>query len=135
MAKASELDLVEVSSNSDPSVCRIMDFGKYRYEQKRRSKEGKKKQHVIQVKEITMRPRIGEHDYLFKSRNIHKFLEEGNKVKVTMSFRGREIINKEQANKILKRLGDEFNEVGTIEIPPKWEGKNMVMILASSIKK
>lgn len=132
MEKATEsgLDLVEVSPESSPPVCRIMDYGKYLYEQKKRTKESKKRQQITHLKEIKMRPKISEHDYQFKTRHIQRFLEAGDKVKVTIMFRGREMAHKELGKRILDRVAEDLSEIGMVERRPAMEGKNMIMVLA-----
>lgn len=132
LVKASEagLDLVEVAPESSPPVCRIMDYGKYLYEQKKRGKESKKRQRVTHLKEIKMRPKISEHDYQFKTRHAQRFLEAGDKAKITMMFRGREMAHIELGRRILDRLAEDLAEISVIERSPTQEGKNMVMILA-----
>ncbi len=129
-----ELDLVEIVPDSNLPVCKIMDYGKYRYEQKRKERDKKKKQKVFHVKEIKMRPRIEEHDYQFKTKHAHKFLESGDKVKIIMAFRGREMVHTEFGQKTLDRLAEDLKEIATIEILPRLEGKQMVMILAPAKK-
>lgn len=132
LVKASEagLDLVEVAPESSPPVCRIMDYGKYLYEQKKRGKESKKRQRVTHLKEIKMRPKISEHDYQFKTRHAQRFLEAGDKAKITMMFRGREMAHIELGRRILDRLAEDLAEISVVERSPTQEGKNMVMILA-----
>ncbi len=124
------LDLVEVASNSDPPVCRIMDFGKYKYEQSKKLQESKKKATVILVKEVKIRPKTEEHDYQFKLRNIRKFLGQKNKTKVSLMFRGREIAYANLARGLLERIAQDVEDVGVVEQMPKLEGRNMIMILA-----
>jgi len=137
LANANErgLDLVEVSPNSKPPVCRIMDFGKYKYQQKKRLQDARKKQSIVQIKEVKLRPKIEEHDFQFKLRHIERFLGEGNKAKITIIFRGREIAHKELGRAILDRLAVETKELGTIDIGPKQEGRNLVMVLSPIHKK
>lgn len=130
MAQEKELDLVEVSANAKPPVCRIMDYGKYRYEQSKREKEARKKQKIISVKEIKLRPNIEDHDLQTKSKNISKFLKEGDKVKVTMMFRGREMAHAELGKQLLDKVAVDMQEIANIERQPKIEGRNMIMILA-----
>jgi len=113
-----------------PPVCRIMDFGKFKYEMSKRDREARKKQRVVSVKEIKMRPNIEEHDFQVKARNISRFLTDGDKVKVTLVFRGREIIHPHIGEKLLQRLSEEVANVAVVERLPKLEGRNMVMILA-----
>lgn len=124
------LDLVEVAPEANPPVCRIMDYGKYRYEQSKKAKDAKKKQNIIQVKEIKMRPKTDEHDLEFKTRHIEKFLKEGNKAKVTMIFRGRELVHTNLGKKLLDKLAEDLKDAAVVEQMPRLEGKNMVMILA-----
>ena len=124
------LDLVEVAPDANPPVCRIMDYGKYRYEQSKKAKEARKKQTVIQIKEVKMRPKTDEHDLQFKTRHIEKFLKEGNKAKVTMIFRGREVMHTNLGRKLLDQLAQELKECAIIEQMPCLAGKSMVMILA-----
>jgi len=130
MAQEQELDLVEIAPNAKPPVCRIMDFGKYKYEQSKREKEARKKQKIISVKEVKVRPNIEDHDLEVKTKNALKFLTEGDKVKVTLMFRGREMAHAELGKKLLKRVADATEEVATVERQPKVEGRNMIMILA-----
>ena len=130
MAQEKELDLVEVSANAKPPVCRIMDYGKFRYEQSKREKEVRKKQRIISVKEIKLRPNIEDHDLFTKSKNSSKFLKEGDKVKVTMMFRGREMAHTELGKQLLDKVAVEMHEIANIERHPKIEGRNMIMILA-----
>ncbi|MDI6734725.1 MAG: translation initiation factor IF-3 [bacterium] len=135
LAMEQELDLVEVAPDPNVPVCKIMDFGKYLFEQKKKERDRKKKQKVIHVKEIMMRPHIEEHDYQFKSKNAHKFLEGGDKVKITMSFRGREMAHTEFGRKALDRLAEDLKEISTIETAPRLEGKHIIMVLAPIKKK
>lgn len=130
IAEERELDLVEVAAQAKPPVCRIMDFGKYKYEMSKRDKEARKKQRVISMKEMKLRPGIEEHDFQVKMRNALRFLSDGDKVKVTLIFRGREIIHPEIGEKLLKRLAAEVEHVALVERLPKLEGRNMIMILA-----
>jgi len=131
-AQKNNLDLVEVSPDANPPVCRIMDYGKYRYMIEKRVKSGKKKQKATTLKEVKIRPNIGEHDYEFKVRQIHKFLQEGNRVKVTVMFRGREMKFVESGKEILDRVMAETNEFSKVERKPKLEGRNMTLILISN---
>ena len=124
------LDLVEIAPKAKPPVCRIMDFGKYRYEQQKREKEARKKQKVISVKEVKLRPNIEQHDFDVKLKNAVRFLEEGNKVKVTIMFRGRELSHPELGREILGRVAEQLKDSVSIERDAKLEGKNMIMILA-----
>jgi len=123
-------DLVEVSPNATPPVCKIMDFGKYKYELGKKEKQTKKKQHVIQVKEIRLRPKIETHDYEFKMRHARKFIEAGNRVKATVLFRGREMAHQEFGARILERLARDLEDIAKIDRPMKKEGKNLIMYLA-----
>src|SRR5512139_991400 len=131
LARASEekLDLVEVAPKASPPVCRIMDYGKYKYQQSKKTQEAKKKQAVTQVKEVKIRPKTEEHDYQFKLRHIKRFLSEKNKAKVTIMFRGREITYSELGLKVLERIVVDTEELGVVEQQPKLEGRNMVMVL------
>ena len=124
------LDLVEVSPNADPPVCKIMDFGKYKYEEQKRKSEARKKQKIIDVKEIKMRPNIDQHDYDVKMRSINRFLDEGDKVKVTMRFRGREMVHQDLGLKLLQKVRDELEEVAKVEQFPRLEGRQMTMVMA-----
>jgi translation initiation factor IF-3 len=130
--KAAEagMDLVEVAPNSDPPVCRIMDYGKYKYQQAKKAQEAKKKQSQTQVKEIKMRPKIADHDFSFKMKKILSFLEDKDRVKVTVQFRGREIAYADSGRELLRRVAEEVQEVGQVEGTPKLEGRFMIMILA-----
>lgn len=130
LALKDELDLVEVAPNADPPVCKIMDYGKFKYQQNKRTQEAKKKQTVIQVKEIKVRPKTDEHDLLVKIRHIKRFLGEKDKAKVTILFRGREIAYADQGYKVLDRIKEELKEDAVVEQAPKMEGRNMIMILA-----
>ncbi|QNO16707.1 translation initiation factor IF-3 [Alkalicella caledoniensis] len=129
-AQAKNLDLVEIAPQAKPPVCRIMDYGKYKYEQSKREKEARKNQHVITVKEIQVRPKIDEHDYQTKLRNIIKFLEGKDKVKVTIRFRGREVAYANQGKEICERIAETTKEIAVVEKPAKLEGRNMIMVLA-----
>ena len=124
------LDLVEVSPNADPPVCKIMDFGKFKYEEQKRKSEARKKQKIIDVKEIKMRPNIDQHDYDVKMRSINRFLGEGDKVKVTMRFRGREMVHQDLGLKLLQKVRDELEEVAKVEQFPRLEGRQMTMVMA-----
>ncbi|MFH1561916.1 MAG: translation initiation factor IF-3 [Nitrospirota bacterium] len=135
LAMEQGLDLVEVAPDPNLPVCKIMDFGKHLFEQKKKDRDNKKKQKVIHVKEIMMRPHIEEHDYQFKSKNAHKFLEGGDKVRITMNFRGREMAHIEFGRKALDRLIEDLKEISTVEMSPKLDGKRMIMVLAPIKKK
>jgi len=132
LRQASEagLDLVEVAPNSSPPVCRIMDYGKFRYQQSKKMQVARKHQAVLQLKEIRLRPKTEEHDLQVKLRHIRRFLEENNKVKITMMFRGREIAYAEVGRKIMEGLMEGLGDIGTVDQQPKLEGRNMVMIVA-----
>jgi translation initiation factor IF-3 len=130
MAAAANLDLVEVAAGADPPVCRIMDYGKFKYQQAKKAHEVKRRQTQIALKEVKLRPKIEEHDFTFKLKNILRFLEERNRVKVTVQFRGREIAYAESGRKLLERVIDEVNEAAIIEGAPKMEGRLMMMLLA-----
>lgn len=126
MASKQELDVVEVAPNSSPPVCKIMDYGKYRYQQSKKHS----KQKTITLKEVRVRPRINEHDLQFKMKNIKKFLEQGNKAKITMLFRGREIVHASNAKKVFNRITEEFSDICSIEQNFRIEGRRMTMVLA-----
>lgn len=128
-AEEAGLDLVEVSPNAEPPVCKIVDFGKYKYELQKRANEARKKQKIIEVKEIKMRPSIDDHDYAVKMRAMRKFLEGGDKVKVTLRFRGREFVHQDLAMNLLVRVREELDPMSKIEQMPKMEGRQMTMVL------
>ena len=130
MAEEKGLDLVEGAPNGRPPVCRIMNYGKYRYEQQKRDKEAKKKQKVFQIKEVKLRPNIEDHDFFVKLKNAQRFLGDGNKVKVTIMFRGREMTHPELGQDVLDRFAKELGDTVVREKPPKLEGRNMTMIVA-----
>jgi len=129
LAQQAGLDLVEVAPQAKPPVCRIMDFSKYKYEQEKKEKEAKKKQHAIHIKEIRLKPKIGDHDYQVKLGFVKKFLERGDKVKVTLIFRGREMAHMELGTRILDRLKGDIVEVGQVEKAPLREGRAIIMIV------
>jgi len=129
-AQEQDLDLVEVAPQADPPVCRIMDYGKYKYERAVRQKEARKRQARIEVKEIKFRPKIDRHDYETKKGHVVRFLEAGARVKVTIMFRGREMAHTELGRKILDRLTEDLTELATVDQTPKQDGRNMVMVLA-----
>ena len=131
-ARAEEvgLDLVEISPNADPPVCKILDYGKLKYEEQKKRNVARKKQKIIEVKEIKMRPNIDVHDYDFKMRAIHRFLDEGDKVKVTMRFRGREMAHQEIGMQVLERVRGDLEELAKVEQSPKMEGRQMTMVMA-----
>jgi translation initiation factor IF-3 len=130
MAAEQHLDLVEVAPTAKPPVCRIMDFGKFKYEQQKRDKEAKKKQKVVTVKEVKLRPNIEDHDFDVKFKNAQRFLEDGDKVKVTIMFRGRELSHPELGKKVLDKMASQIVDIANIERAARLEGKNMIMILA-----
>lgn len=129
-ARARGLDLVEVSPNSQPPVCRVMDFGKFKYEQSKKERESRKKQQVVELKELRLRPKIDDHDFEVKARNARRFLEEGNKVKIAVRFRGREIVHRSLAEEKLAGLASDLAALGTVERRPIMEGRQLIMILA-----
>jgi translation initiation factor IF-3 len=129
-AEKAGLDLVEVAPNAKPPVCRIMDYGKYKYLMSKKAHESKKKQTIIHVKEVKLRVKTEEHDFQFKLRNAKRFLSAGDKVKVSIMFRGREITHTELGREMLRRVEEELREVGTVEQHPKLEGRNMTTIIA-----
>ncbi|QGY00374.1 translation initiation factor IF-3 [Roseovarius faecimaris] len=129
LAEEAGLDLVEISPNANPPVCKIMDFGKYKYEQQKRESEARKKQKVIEVKEVKFRPNTDTHDYDVKMRNVTKFLQNGDKVKVTLRFRGREMAHQELGRDLLNRVAEDTKDIGKIENMPKMEGRQMIMII------
>jgi translation initiation factor IF-3 len=124
------LDLVEVSPNVSPPVAKILDYGRYKYEEQKRRNEARKKQKTIDLKEIKMRPNIDQHDYDVKMRSIHKFLKEGDKVKVTMRFRGREMAHQDLGRQLLDKVREQLDEEAKVESSPKMEGRQMIMIIA-----
>ncbi|HHV61101.1 MAG TPA: translation initiation factor IF-3 [Firmicutes bacterium] len=130
LAEEKELDLVEVAPTAKPPVCRIMDYGKYRYEQAKREREARKKQRIIDIKEIRMTPKIEGHDFEVKVRSAQRFLKDGDKVKATVKFRGREIVHADIGKALLEDLAEELKDLAIIEKAPKVEGKNMIMILS-----
>ncbi|MCY0877566.1 MAG: translation initiation factor IF-3 [Firmicutes bacterium] len=130
LAQERHVDLVEVSPTAKPPVCRLMDYGKYKYEQAKRDRESRKKQKVVNVKELKMRPAIEEHDFDVKVKNARRFLEDGDKVKCTMVFRGREIVHASLAQETLTRLAELVSDIGAVERAPRVEGRTMIMILA-----
>jgi translation initiation factor IF-3 len=129
-AQEAGLDLVEVSPTAEPPVCKILDYGKFKYESQKKKNEARKKQKIIEVKEIKMRPGIDDHDYDVKMRAMHRFLEEGDKVKVTMRFRGREMVHQELGLKVLERVRGQLDEVAKVEQMPRLEGRQMTMVIA-----
>ena len=129
LAEEAGLDLVEISPNATPPVVKIMDFGKYKYEQQKRESEARKNQKIIEIKEIKFRPNTDTHDYDVKMRNVIKFLENGDKVKVTLRFRGREMAHLDLGRKLLERVAGDLEEIGKVESMPKMEGRQMVMMI------
>ena len=130
MASDAGLDLVEIAPNADPPVCKILDFGKYKYEEQMKKNEARKKQNIIEVKEIKLRPSIDDHDYDVKMRSMVKFIEEGDKVKVTMRFRGRELAHQELGMDVLVRVRDDLDEIAKVEQMPRMEGRQMTMVVS-----
>lgn len=130
IAAEQHLDLVEIAPNAKPPVCRIMDYGKYRYEQQKKDKENRKKQKTFDVKEVKLRPGIEDHDFNVKFKNAVRFLEDGDKVKVTIMFRGRELSHPELGEVLLKKMAQQLEGLAVVERVPKLEGKNMIMIVA-----
>ena len=131
IAGEQQLDLVEVAPTAKPPVCRIMDFGKFKYEQQKRDKEAKKKQKAFTLKEVKLRPNIEDHDFEVKKKNAQRFLEDGDKVKVTIMFRGRELSHPELGRQILVRMAADLKDIANVERDAKLEGKNMIMILSA----
>ncbi len=130
MAAEVGLDLVEVSPNAEPPVCKIMDYGKYKYQMQKKKAEARKNQKTVDLKEIKLRPNIDTHDYEVKARNIKKFIEEGNKVKITLRFRGREMAHMDIGMKLLERVQADFDEIAKVDHKPKAEGRQVIMILS-----
>lgn len=124
------LDLVEISPNATPPVCKLLDFGKYKYELQKKQNEARKKQKVIEIKEIKMRPGIDDHDYEVKKRSMIRFLEEGDKVKITLRFRGREMVHHELGARLLDRVRTDLSELAKVEVTPRMEGRQMTMVVA-----
>jgi translation initiation factor IF-3 len=135
MAEDAGLDLVEISPNADPPVCKILDYGKYKYEQQKKAAEARKKQKIIEVKEIQIRPRIDDHDYMVKLKAAKRFLEEGDKVKVVLKFRGREMAHTQIGLDLLKKMIEDIGTLGKVETEPKMEGRQVLMILSSTVQK
>jgi len=134
-AREYSLDLVEVAPTADPPVCKVMDYGKFRYQQQKRAHDAKKKQTVIQVKEIKVRSKIDEHDYQFKLEHVKRFLRDGDKAKISVVFRGREIVHKDLGQKLLDRFIEDTKEFGEIEGLPKMEGKSLTLLLTAKSQK
>ncbi|MDG1239342.1 translation initiation factor IF-3 [Planktomarina sp.] len=129
MAEDAGLDLVEISPNANPPVCKIMDFGKFKYESQKKEAEARKKQKIIEIKEVKFRPNTDKHDYEVKMRNVFKFLENGDKVKITLRFKGREMAHQELGRDLLLRVAEDTKEIGRVENMPKMEGRQMIMLV------
>ena len=129
LAERAGLDLVEISPNATPPVCKIMDFGKFKYETQKREAEARKKQKIIEVKEVKFRPNTDTHDYDVKMRNVFKFLENGDKVKITLRFRGREMAHQNLGRELLERVAEDTKEIGKVENFPKMDGRQMIMLI------
>ena len=134
-AEENNVDLVLVAPNSKPVVCKLMNYGKYKFEQAKKEKESRKNQKAVEIKEIRVTPNIEEHDFNFKSKNAKKFLEDGNKVRITVRFRGREVNNVKAGEVVLEKFIEELQDVAQVEKKPKLEGKNMFIILAANANK
>jgi len=130
MAEAAGLDLVEIAPNSSPPVCKILDYGKYKYQAQKKAAEARKRQHVVEIKEIKLRPMIDDHDYDVKMRAMKRFFDEGDKVKITLRFRGREMAHQELGYQLLNRVKDDIGPMAKVEQDAKFEGRQMVMVLA-----
>jgi len=130
VAEGQGLDLVEVSPNADPPVCRIMDYGKYKYQASKRAAEAKKKSAKVEVKEVKMRPKTGEHDFQVKLRNARRFLDDGNRVKVTVMFRGREVTHPEFGRRLMEKLAEQVSDIALVEMHPRMAGRFMTMVVA-----
>ena len=130
LAEEKELDLVLISDKADPPVCRIMDYGKYKFEQEKKAREARKKQHTADVKEVKMRYKIEEHDYQVRVNQAERFLKDGDKVKATVMFRGREIQHSDLAETLLNRMAKDLKELGEVQQAPKKEGRNMMMLIS-----
>lgn len=130
MSKQQGLDLVEISPKTNPPVCKVMDYGKYKFESQKKANQAKKKQKTIAIKEIKLRPNIDVHDYQVKMRSVHKFLSEGDKVKITLRFRGREMAHQDRGTSLLQKVKDEIEPIAKLELAPKFEGRQMIMVLA-----
>lgn len=135
LAEESGLDLVEVSPNAKPPVCKILDYSKYKYEMQKKASEARKKQKTVDVKEVKIRPGIEDHDYKVKMRNARKFLENGDKVKVTMRFRGREMAHQQIGFDLLKRMIEELSDISKVDLHPKMEGRQIIMVMSSEVDK
>lgn len=130
-AEDAGLDLVEISPNAEPPVCKLLNYGKYKYEQQKKAAEAKKKQKTVELKEVKIRPTTEEHDYQVKLKNARKFLEAGNKVKFSMRFRGREMAHQELGMKVMLRLKEDVGDLGVVDLHPKMEGRQMLMIISA----
>ena len=130
ISKEQGLDLVEISPKTNPPVCKVMDYGKYKYESQKKANQAKKKQKTIDIKEIKLRPNIDVHDYQVKMRSVQKFLNEGDKVKITLRFRGREMAHQDRGADLLQKVKDEIDPIAKVELNPKFEGRQMIMVLA-----
>jgi len=130
MAADAGLDLVEIAPGADPPVCKILDYGKFKYEEQKKKNEARKKQKIIEVKEIKLRPSIDDHDYQVKMRSMNKFIEEGDKVKVTMRFRGRELAHQELGMNVLMRVKEDLDGIAKVEQTPRMEGRQMTMVVS-----
>jgi len=130
MAQSAGLDLVEIAPNSSPPVCKILDYGKFKYQAQKKAAEARKKQHVVEIKEIKLRPMIDDHDYDVKMRAMKRFFEEGDKVKITLRFRGREMAHQELGYQLLNRVKGDIGPMAKVESEPRFEGRQMVMVLA-----
>lgn len=130
LAQAAGLDLVEIAPNSEPPVCKILDYGKYKFQSQKKAAEARKRQKIVEIKEIKLRPMIDDHDYDVKMRAMRRFFEEGDKVKITLRFRGREMAHQELGAKLLNRVKDDIGELAKVEQEPKYEGRQIVMVLA-----
>ena len=135
LAEQAGLDLVEVSPNAKPPVCKILDYGKYKYEQQKKANEARKKQKTVDVKEVKIRPTTEKHDYDVKMRNARRFLEAGNKVKVSMRFRGREMAHQQIGMDLMKRMEEELSDISKTDLAPKLEGRQMIMVLSAETQK
>ncbi len=135
LAEEAGLDLVEVSPNAVPPVCKILDYGKYKYEQQKKAAEARKNQKIVDIKEIKIRPGIEDHDYDVKMRNARRFLEAGDKVKVTMRFKGREMSHQHIGMDLLKRMREDLSDVGKVEMEPRFEGRQIMMVLGPDAQK
>lgn len=130
LAEQAGMDLVEISPNAEPPVCKILDYGKYKYEMQKKAAEARKKQKIVEIKEIKLRPTIDDHDFSIKMKSAKSFLEEGDKVKVTLRFRGREMANQQLAQTLLQRVRQELDALAKVESEPSFEGRQMIMIMA-----